>query len=94
MHFLVSHSESGIHDSQGLNHTAHMGIMCLGFQLKVNCLIKRGSMHLQATMLNECVEDFKKAISLDPDNSDIYHHRGQVFFYRLSFQLEICQCYF
>jgi len=43
-------------------------------------LIKRGSMHLQATMLNECVEDFKKAISLDPDNSDIYHHRGQVFF--------------
>ena len=57
-----------------------MGMMCLGFQLKVNCLIKRGSMHLQATMLKECVEDFQKAISLDPDNSDIYHHRGQVFF--------------
>lgn len=50
----------------------------LSFQLKVNCLIKRGSMHLQATKLQECVQDFKKAISLDPENSDIYHHRGQV----------------
>ena len=35
-------------------------------------------MNLQATNLLECVEDFKKAISLDPNNSDIYHHRGQV----------------
>lgn len=52
----------------------------VSIKLKVNCLIKRGSMHLQATMLNECVEDFKKAISLDPDNSDIYHHRGQINF--------------
>ena len=51
-------------------------------------------MHLQATMLQECVEDFKKAIALDPDNSDIYHHRGQVFLKGLSFYLVICQCYF
>ena len=85
MHFLVSLSESGRHDSLSLNRTAHMGMMCLGFQLKVNCLIKRGSMHLQATMLKECVEDFTKALSLDPDNSDIYYHRGQVFFKRFSF---------
>lgn len=49
-------------------------------KLKVNCLIKRGSMNLQATNLLECVEDFKKAISLDPNNSDIYHHRGQINF--------------
>ena len=35
-------------------------------------------MQLQAANLEQCVEDFKKAISLDPDNSDIYHHRGQV----------------
>ncbi|XP_015765073.1 PREDICTED: mitochondrial import receptor subunit TOM70-like [Acropora digitifera] len=52
----------------------------VSIKLKVNCLIKRGSMHLQATMLKECVEDFTKAISLDPDNSDIYHHRGQINF--------------
>ena len=48
------------------------------FQLKVNCLIKRGSMQLQASNVMECYQDFTKAVSIDPDNSDIYHHRGQV----------------
>ena len=24
------------------------------------------------------MDDFKKAVEIDPDNSDIYHHRGQV----------------
>ena len=44
----------------------------------MNCLIKRGSMQLQASNVMECFQDFNKAVSLDPDNSDIYHHRGQV----------------
>ena len=35
-------------------------------------------MQLQAENVQECVKDFDKAIELDPDNSDIYHHRGQV----------------
>lgn len=49
-------------------------------KLKVNCLIKRGSMQLQASNVMECFQDFNKAVSLDPDNSDIYHHRGQIHF--------------
>lgn len=49
-------------------------------KLKVNCLIKRGSMQLQAENVQECVKDFDKAIELDSDNSDIYHHRGQINF--------------
>ena len=35
-------------------------------------------MQLQAENVQECVKDFDKAIELDPDNSDSYHHRGQV----------------
>ena len=35
-------------------------------------------MQLQAENVQECVKDFDKAIELDADNSDIYHHRGQV----------------
>ena len=35
-------------------------------------------MQLQAGNVMECFRDFNKAVSLDPDNSDIYHHRGQV----------------
>ena len=35
-------------------------------------------MQLQASNVMECYQDFTKAISIDPDNSDIYHHRGQV----------------
>ena len=35
-------------------------------------------MQLQASNVMECYQDFTKAVSIDPDNSDIYHHRGQV----------------
>ena len=52
-------------------------------KIKVNALIKRASLYIQ-----QCKDpskdpqmsfaDFSKAVELDPDNSDIYHHRGQV----------------
>jgi len=52
-------------------------------KIKVNALIKRASLYIQ-----QCkdprrdpelsFEDFKKALEIDPENADIYHHRGQV----------------
>merc|ERR1711935_425923 len=52
-------------------------------KLKVNALIKRASLYIQ-----QCKDpskdpelsfaDFALAQSLDPENADIYHHRGQV----------------
>jgi len=51
--------------------------------IRVNALIKRASLYIQ-----QCKDpskdpelsfaDFEKAVELDPDNADIYHHRGQV----------------
>ena len=51
--------------------------------IRVNALIKRASLYIQ-----QCKDpskdpelsfaDFQKAVELDPDNADIYHHRGQV----------------
>jgi len=52
--------------------------------IRVNALIKRASLFIQ-----QCKDphrdpelslaDFKKAEELDPDNADLYHHRGQVY---------------
>jgi import receptor subunit TOM70 len=52
-------------------------------KLRVNALIKRASLFIQ-----QCkdpskdpqlsFEDFAKAVELDPENADVYHHRGQV----------------
>jgi len=52
-------------------------------KLRVNALIKRASLYIQ-----QCKDpnkdpqlsfaDFNQAVELDPDNADIYHHRGQV----------------
>ena len=49
----------------------------------VNALIRRALLYIQ-----QCKDpskdpelsfaDFQKAVELDPDNADIYHHRGQV----------------
>lgn len=47
-------------------------------KVQVNCLIKRGSLRVQEGKDDASTADFEAAISHDPDNSDIYHHRGQV----------------
>ncbi|XP_013142803.1 PREDICTED: mitochondrial import receptor subunit TOM70 [Papilio polytes] len=48
-------------------------------KVKVNALIKRASLFTQLENTERCLEDFAQAAKLDPSNSDIYHHRGQVY---------------
>ncbi|XP_015601170.1 mitochondrial import receptor subunit TOM70 [Cephus cinctus] len=47
-------------------------------EVKANALIKRASMYMQLENPTKCFADFDLAIEIDPDCSDIYHHRGQV----------------
>ncbi|XP_034826765.1 mitochondrial import receptor subunit TOM70 [Maniola hyperantus] len=48
-------------------------------KIRVNALIKRASLFTQLENTERCLEDFGNAAKLDPNNSDIYHHRGQVY---------------
>ena len=58
-------------------------ICVIAVKVRVNALIKRASLFIQ-----QCKDpskdpelsfaDFSAALELDPDNADIYHHRGQV----------------
>ncbi|XP_038214504.1 mitochondrial import receptor subunit TOM70 [Zerene cesonia] len=48
-------------------------------KVKVNALIKRASLYTQLENTEKCLEDFANAAQLDSGNSDIYHHRGQVY---------------
>ncbi|KAG7306234.1 hypothetical protein JYU34_008837 [Plutella xylostella] len=48
-------------------------------KVKVNALIKRASLFTQLENTERCLEDFARAAELDHPNSDIYHHRGQVY---------------
>ncbi|XP_077287393.1 translocase of outer membrane 70 [Arctopsyche grandis] len=45
--------------------------------LRTNALIKRATVHLQAEEVEACERDFQQAISLSPENCDVYHHHGQ-----------------
>ena len=47
-------------------------------QIRVNALIKRGSILIQQEKQTDGLDDFAKAVRLDPDNPDVYHHRGHV----------------
>jgi Tfp pilus assembly protein PilF len=48
------------------------------YQVKVNALIKRGSLYMQQEKHTEGLDDFATAVRIDPDNIDVYHHRGHV----------------
>lgn len=47
-------------------------------KLRSNALTKRASLHMQTEQKELSFEDFDKAIQIDPENPDVYHHRGQV----------------
>jgi len=47
-------------------------------QIRSNALIKRGSLKMQLGQQEEALADFNSAVMQDSENSDIYHHRGQV----------------
>lgn len=50
-------------------------------EIKANALIKRSILYMQLENVEKCYEDFDKAIEADSECSDIYHHRGQVFYF-------------
>lgn len=52
---------------------------CSTDDIKVNALIKRAIMNMQLEKQTECFDDFTKAVKINRDCGDIYHHRGQVF---------------
>lgn len=47
-------------------------------QVRANALIKCASLYIQTDEEEKCFANFKLAEQIDPQNSDIYHHRGQV----------------
>ncbi|KAF5294899.1 hypothetical protein FQR65_LT10697 [Abscondita terminalis] len=69
---------SGAHKSALEDFKTIVEAVDVDSKLKVNTLIKRGSLYMQLDNTSECLKDFATAIELAPDVSDIYHHRGQV----------------
>ncbi|XP_003419010.1 mitochondrial import receptor subunit TOM70 [Loxodonta africana] len=47
-------------------------------KLRANALIKRGSMYMQQQEPLLSTQDFNMAADIDPQNADVYHHRGQL----------------
>lgn len=49
-------------------------------ELKINALIKRGSLKMQEAKDLECYADFDLALKISNKNANIFHHRGQLYF--------------
>ncbi|XP_069115715.1 mitochondrial import receptor subunit TOM70-like [Argopecten irradians] len=45
-------------------------------RIRVNAMIKRGSLYIQMEKQTEGLDDFASAVRIDPENADIFHHRG------------------
>jgi len=48
-------------------------------KIRVNALIKRASLNMQLQKVEEANSDYDLAVTLDPQNPDVYHNRGQNF---------------
>lgn len=44
----------------------------------INSLIKRASIYHQEEKVEKSFEDLKLAEKIDPNSSDVFHHRAQV----------------
>ncbi|XP_025425976.1 mitochondrial import receptor subunit TOM70 [Sipha flava] len=48
-------------------------------KLVVNSLIKRAAVHHQQEQVEKSFEDLKKAENISPNNSEVFHHRAQIY---------------
>uniref|UniRef100_A0A5F9CE66 Translocase of outer mitochondrial membrane 70 n=1 Tax=Oryctolagus cuniculus TaxID=9986 RepID=A0A5F9CE66_RABIT len=55
-----------------------IGLKEANVKLRANALIKRGSMYMQQQQPLLSTQDFNMAADIDPQNADVYHHRGQL----------------
>jgi len=46
--------------------------------LIINSLIKRASVYHQQEQVEKSYEDLKRAENIDPNSSEVFHHRAQV----------------
>ncbi|KAJ4429814.1 hypothetical protein ANN_22018, partial [Periplaneta americana] len=72
-HLLLGEHRKALSDFESVIENEEADI-----KLRVNALIKRASLHMQLEQSSKSIEDFNRAAELDNDNSDVYHHRGQV----------------
>ncbi|KAH7951045.1 hypothetical protein HPB52_004523 [Rhipicephalus sanguineus] len=73
LHMLQGLSQATVDD---LNRVLQMDSASL--KVRVNALIKLGTLKVHAEKLEEALEDFEQAATQDPSNADVFLHRGQV----------------
>lgn len=72
-HLLQGQSQGTLEDLNQLLQLDNVDV-----KVRVNALIKLGTLKVHAEQLDEALQDFEKAAELDPGNADIFLHRGQV----------------
>ncbi|XP_061165512.1 mitochondrial import receptor subunit TOM70-like [Saccostrea echinata] len=71
MYFLCNQQKEALEDFNQV-----LAAETLDKRVKVNALIKRGTLYIQQEKHTEGLDDFATAVRIDPDNVDVYHHRG------------------
>lgn len=72
-YLLLGNHEAALEDFETIINSPNAST-----EIKVNALIQRASLYMQLENPDKGFIDFDLAINLDPNCSDIYHHRGQV----------------
>lgn len=73
-HSLLGEHEEALADFSSVSDDQEAGA-----KLRVNALVKRATLRMQQGAPEASLFDLELAAELGSDNSDVYHHRGQVF---------------
>lgn len=72
-YILTGQSEHAFRDMEAV-----LNLSDISDKIKVNALIKLASLKVQYEKVEEAFQHFDAAEKIDPTNTDIFHHRGQV----------------
>lgn len=76
MYQLMGENEKGIVD---FDHIIQLETTEENKKMKIEALIKRGTLKMQMLQEKGCYDDLDEALAIDPDSANVYHHRGQFY---------------
>ncbi|GAA5839632.1 hypothetical protein JCM11251_003563 [Rhodosporidiobolus azoricus] len=78
--FIMSDAEGALADLDAATTLGEGGKLQGNTALLAQSWVKKASVHMELGRPEEAMGDFERALEVEPENADVFYHRGQVYF--------------